>query len=92
MNLFSLGLYERILYWTIGKKNFVYEDSLLNEELPCLEYLYIARKLIGNRIYEYDDDALNYLRPILYKMRSNGPSCEGLFNVPNNKRAGNYLF
>ncbi len=48
--------------------------------------------LIGNRIYEYDDDALNYLRPILYKMRSNGSSYEGLFNVPNNKRAGNYLF
>ncbi|CAF0822804.1 unnamed protein product [Rotaria sordida] len=81
------GLYERFLYWIIGKKNFVHEHSLLNEELPSLEYLYITRMLIGNRIYEYDDDALNYLRPILYKMRSNDSSYEGLFNVPKNKRA-----
>ncbi|CAF3723793.1 unnamed protein product [Rotaria sp. Silwood1] len=81
------GLYERFLYWIIGKKNFVHEHSLLNEELPSLEYLYITRMLIGNRIYEYDDAALNYLRPILYKMRSNDSSYEGLFNVPKNKRA-----
>ncbi|CAF1657208.1 unnamed protein product, partial [Adineta ricciae] len=81
------GLYERISYWVIGKKNFVHEESLLNEDLPCLEYLFITRMLIGNRVYEYDQDASNYLRPILHKMRSNGPTCDGLFNIPENKRA-----
>ena len=86
----SLGLYERFLYWTIGKKNFIPEPSSLNNELPSLEYLYITRMLIGARIYEYDDETLNYLRPILSNMRSNGASCEGLFDIPQNKRAGNY--
>ncbi|UJR17415.1 hypothetical protein I4U23_004310 [Adineta vaga] len=62
-------------------------ESLLNEELPCLEYLFITRMLIGNRVYEYDHDTSNYLRPILYKMRSNGLPYDGLFNVPENKRA-----
>jgi hypothetical protein len=49
--------------------------------------------LIGSRIYEYDNQALNYLRPILSDMRSNRISNEDqdLFNVPQNKRAGNYL-
>jgi hypothetical protein len=85
------GLYERFLYWTIGKKNFIQEISSLNNELPSLEYLYITRMLIGARIYEYDDEALNYLRPILSNMRSNRASCEGSFNIPQNKRAGKYL-
>src|SRR5689334_19007606 len=83
--LLSLGLYERFLYWTIGKKNFIQEISSSNNELPSLEYLYITRMLIGARIYEYDDEALNYLRPILSNMRSNRVSYEGLFNVPQNK-------
>ncbi|CAM4830808.1 unnamed protein product [Rotaria magnacalcarata] len=43
--------------------------------------------LIGSRIYEYDDVALNYIRPILSDMRSNHVSCQGLFNTPQNKRA-----
>ena len=47
--------------------------------------------LIGACIYEYDDEALNYLRPILSDMRSNRTLCEGLFNIPQNKRAGNRL-
>lgn len=91
MNLsLSVGLYERFLYWIIGKKNFVQETSSFNDELPSLEYLFITRNLIGYRIYEYDHEALNYLRPILSDMRANRSSHHGLFNVPANKRAGNY--
>ncbi|CAF2139182.1 unnamed protein product [Rotaria magnacalcarata] len=81
------GLYERFLYWNIGKRNFVHEASLVNNELPSLEHLYITRMLIGSRIYEYDDETSTYLRPILSDMRSNRVSCQGLLNVPQNKRA-----
>lgn len=82
---------ESYIGWS-GRGILLYEDLSLNEQLPCLEYLYVTRMLIGNRIYEYDDDALDYLRPILFKMCSNRPSYEGLSNIPKDKRAGNYLF
>ncbi|CAF4120079.1 unnamed protein product, partial [Rotaria magnacalcarata] len=68
-------------------KTFFQETPSFNNELPPIEYLYITRMLIGSRIYEYDDVALNYIRPILSDMRSNHVSCQGLFNTPQNKRA-----
>lgn len=67
------------------------ETSTFSNELPSLEYLYITRLLIGSRVYEYDEEALNYLRPILYNMRSNRVSTEGLLHLAQNKRAGNNI-
>ncbi|CAF3856692.1 unnamed protein product [Rotaria sordida] len=85
------GLYERFLYWVIGKKNFVQELSSLNDDLPPLEYLYITRLLIGARIYEYDVETLNYLRPILSDMRCNRTSCEALCNEACQRRGADLI-
>ncbi|CAF1688066.1 unnamed protein product, partial [Adineta ricciae] len=81
------GLYERFLYWTIGKKNFIQENSILNNELPSIEYLYVTRMLIGTRVYEYENEVIDYLRPILSSMRNNHATVSGLFAVPSNIRA-----
>lgn len=83
-----LGLYERILYWVIGKGNFVDEIVDLQTNLPSLEYLCITRLEIGTRVYEYTDEALAYLKPILMHMRNNETSREMSTSVPSNKRAG----
>ncbi len=86
-----LGLYERFLYWIISKKNFVQQVHILQDDLPSLEYLFITRMQIGFRIYEYDEDALAYLQPILCAMRSNNISSQISTEIPLNKRAGYYL-
>jgi hypothetical protein len=85
-----IGLYERFLYWTISKKNFVEQVHTLQNNLPSIEYLFITRMQIGFRIYEYENEALAYLKPILSKMRNNLISPEISTIIPNNKRAGNH--
>ncbi len=87
-----LGLYERFLYWVISKKNFVQEVHVLENDLPSIEYLFITRMQIGYRVYEYDDQALAYLQPILFQMRNNFASSQISTSIPLNKRAGDYLF
>ena len=87
----QLGLYERFLYWVVSKKNFVEEMYVLQSNLPSLEYLFITRLQIGFRVYEYDDEASSYLKPLLLKMRSNQHCPEFSTTIPSNKRAGCYL-
>ena len=83
-----LGLYERFLYWTIGRKNFVKDDFPLDNDLPSLEYLYLTRLQISYGVYEFDQKALNYIQPILSDMRSNSITPQVSFEIPHNKRAG----
>ncbi|CAF5204206.1 unnamed protein product, partial [Rotaria magnacalcarata] len=80
-------LYERFIYWVIGKRNFIHESTSLDKKLPSLEYLYITRLLIGTRVYKYDKEALDYLQPVLQNMRANRESFQGLLNSCQNKRA-----
>lgn len=91
MHLF-LGLYERILYWVIGKRNFVQESTTLNDDLPSIEHLLITRFLMGFQLYQYDEEALTFLKPILSSMRNNRTSGEISTSVPSNERAGNFHF
>ncbi|CAF4236239.1 unnamed protein product [Rotaria magnacalcarata] len=83
----SNSLYERFIYWVIGKRNFIHESTSLDKKLPSLEYLYITRLLIGTRVYKYDKEALDYLQPVLQNMRANRESFQGLLNSCQNKRA-----
>jgi len=70
----------------------VQEVHVLENDLPSIEYLFITRMQIGYRVYEYDDQALAYLQPILFQMRNNFASSQISTSIPLNKRAGDYLF
>ncbi|CAF1567542.1 unnamed protein product, partial [Didymodactylos carnosus] len=67
----TTGLYERLMYWCISKDNFVTETVALNNSLASMEYLYIIRILIGFRLYQLNDDAYHYLKPITDGLRMN---------------------
>jgi hypothetical protein len=80
------------LYWTIGKDNFVQETTALNDGLPSIEHLFITRLQIGFRVYEFDEEASRFLKPILAGMRANRTPPEISTEVPPNKRAGTDFF
>ena len=80
------------MYWTIGKDNFVQETTALNDGLPSIEHLFITRLQIGFRVYEFDDEASRFLKPILAGMRANRTPPEISTEVPPNKRAGTDFF
>ncbi|CAF1354977.1 unnamed protein product [Didymodactylos carnosus] len=81
------GLYERFLYWCVSKNNFVNETTLMDENLPSLEIIFIVRVLMGFRIYTYSDEAYKYLKPILNGLRLNRTTIDIRSKISfNNKR------